>query len=157
MTLSLHFSVIEHEIFLAKKNWDNRILKTELSFLSRKQLVLGITHAVKINTAVSTGSTYCPPPSYVSLLRSWSEILGCKVGPHFVANAYEYIHDQNTRRARESKFIRIYMTSVTLACALYNNIWKGVGSLPYSASTVLCSIIIIQELSVSIFRMCNPQ
>ena len=22
----------------------------------------------------------------------------------------------------------------------YNNVWKGVGSLPYSASTVLCSI-----------------
>ena len=84
VTLFLHFSVIEHEIFLAKKKWHHRILKIELSFLSRKQLVLGITHAVKINTAVSTGSTYCPPPSYVSLLRSWSEILGCKVGPHFV-------------------------------------------------------------------------
>ena len=82
------------------KKWHHRILKIELSFLSRKQLVLGITHAVKINTAVSTGSTYCPPPSSVSLLRSWSEILGCKVGPHFVANAYEFIHDQNTRRAR---------------------------------------------------------
>ena len=106
MTLSLHFSIIEHEIFLGKKKWHHRILKTELSFLSRKQLVLGITHAVKINTAVSTGSTYCPPPSSVSLLRSWSEILGCKVGPHFVENAYEFIHDQNTRA---SKFIRIYI------------------------------------------------
>ena len=109
MTLSLHFCIIEHEIFLAKKKWHHRILKTELSFLSRKQLVLGITHAVKINTVVSTGSTYCPPPSSVSLLRSWSEILGCKVGPHFVENAYEFIHDQNTRRARASKFIRIYI------------------------------------------------
>ena len=102
MTLSLHFSVIEHEIFLAKKKWHHRMLKTELSFLSRKQLVLVITHAVNINTAVSAGSTYCPPPSSVSLLRSWSEILGCKVGPHFVATAYEFIHDQNTRRARAS-------------------------------------------------------
>ena len=69
-----------------------------------KQLVLGITHAVKINTAVSTGSTYCPPPSSVSLLRSWSEILGCKVGPYFVANAYEFIHDQNTRASIDFRY-----------------------------------------------------
>ena len=27
----------------------------------------------------------------------------------------------------------------------YNNVWKGVGSLPYSASTVLCSISFICE------------
>ena len=141
MTLSLHFSIIEHEIFLAKKKWHHRILKTELSFLSRKQLVLGITHAVKINTAVSTGSTYCPPPSSVSLLRSWPEVLGCKVGPHFVENAYEFIHDQNTRRARASKFIRIYIdfryAGVSTACVV-NSKCQGpsiIASFPGSPSS----------------------
>ena len=75
VTLSLHFSVIEHIIFLAGTT---EYSKQELYFLSRKQLVLAITHAVKINTAVSTESTYCPHPSSISLLRSWSEILSCK-------------------------------------------------------------------------------
>ena len=92
---------------MAPKN--TNIPQNRAIFFYPKQLVLAITHVVKINTVVSTESTYCPPPSSVSLLRSWSEILGCKVGPHFVANAYEFIHDQNTRRARASKFIRIYI------------------------------------------------
>ena len=87
---------------MAPQNTQNRTI-----FSLPKTTCPGITHAVNINTAVSTESTYCPPPSSISLLLSWSEILGCKVGPHFVANAYECIQDQNTRRARESKIYDI--------------------------------------------------
>ena len=103
---ALPYRVIEHENSLPKMAPQNTNIPQNGTVFSP------ITHTVEINTAVSRESTYCPLPSSVSLLRPWSNILGCKFGPHFVAKTYEFIHDQNTRRACASKFI---LTSVTPA------------------------------------------